>query len=188
MTILNDGLGGVDAVDGTALPATSWNQTMDALKVFSTAMVDAATYTNAAASYVTASTFTLSNLSSHFLIGFRLQAQLQTTAGGEAKVRIRIVGTNTGDYRITGGVFENLAGVKAYFPYFNTVDGDVDYFGASVNTSYDRISANGFLGLDLADDTVIVVTEIKDDGVHTTSIKDTHLFLLGVGRRDEIES
>ena len=188
MTILNDGLGGSDAVDGTALPAANWNDTMDVLRIFSTALVDSATHTNGTNAYVTASTFTLTNLDNNMLLGFRLQAQTKTTSGGEARLRIRIVGSNTGDYRITSGNAMDNSGSTIIMlgPYTSTVDGSTDYLHANINTAYSNIVAQGLIGLKVQDASLIIATQIKDDGSHTNSTKNTNLFIFGVGRSEEI--
>ena len=131
MSIRNAELGGTDITFGEAgLESADWNDTFDALAIRQKTFVfaDATEETTTSASFTTIKTGTLTAdfPSNHFILGFKVSAELKHSGAGIVQARVTV------DGNLVGSVMQVVGGTY-------TVDTDEDRFTTTAfmnNSSY----------------------------------------------------
>lgn len=185
MTILSSDLGGSDAVNGTALPATDWNDTMGALSVWRKEHTESTGQTTTSATYATVDTFTIGALNG-LITGMYYQMEISNSGANNNSVRLLVTGTTLGTYRLTLGMQNDSADpVVTLQPRLDTDDGSTDHLFYTIGAAVTKCSGSSTMGLKLLDTTTTVVVQAKTDG-GTMTVDEIRIDVVGVAKFKEL--
>lgn len=183
----NTNLGGTDFTNDTALPAVDLNDTFDKAIAWRKNYEDNTNNTHTGdTNWTTADSFTISKNGS-LLTGIYVQFLLGVTGGVAGDARIKISGTNLGEYYTYGAVAQDRPSDQdSTFPFVHTAASTYDYIFRTRGVSQ-WVSFSTFINLELQDATTTVTFEYKtSDGAQTVSMRYIKCRVFGMNGYEEL--